>query len=66
MKNHFPEQPAETCEWLNRKEYGLSFFTNDPAVMFSDKLIQKVGRDFKKIAPFYDFCMRAHELAEQS
>lgn len=64
-KNHFPEQPAEKCEWLNRKEYGVSFHTNDPAVMFSDKLIQKVGRDFKKIAPFYDFCMRAHELAER-
>lgn len=65
-KNHFPEQPAEKCEWLNRKEYGVSFFTNDPAVMFSDKLIQKVGRDFRKVAPFYDFCMRAHELAEQT
>ena len=49
-----------------QKGIRTQLFTNDPAVMFSDKLIQKVGRDFKKIAPFYDFCMRAHELAEQS
>ena len=62
-RDHFPEQPPEKRGWLNRKEYGVSFFTNDPAVMFSEKLIQKVGRDFKKIAPFYDFCMKAHEPA---
>lgn len=65
-KDHFPSQSEEKRDWLNRKEYGVSFFTDDPAVMFSDKLVQKVGRDFRKIAPFYELCIRAHELAERS
>lgn len=62
-KNHYPDQPPEKCDWLNRKEYGVSFNTNDPNVMFSDRLVQKVARDFRKIAPLYDFCVKAQELA---
>ena len=60
-KNRFPDQPPEKCEWLNRKEYGVCFFSNDPEKMFSDKLAQTVARDFLKIAPLYDFYVRAEQ-----
>lgn len=58
-RSKFPDQTDELKEWLDRKGIGLSFDSNDPKVMFSDKLAQKVARDLKKIAPFYEFCMKA-------
>jgi len=32
--------------------------------MFSDKLSQRVARDFKKLAPFYELCMKAEASPE--
>lgn len=58
-RSKFPDSPAELRNWLDRKGIGLSFDCSDPEIMFSDKLAQRVARDFKKIAPFYEFCMKA-------
>lgn len=58
-RSKFPDQPEELRRWLDRKDIGLSFDTNDPEVMFSEKLAKKVASDFRRIAPFYDFCMKA-------
>ena len=58
-RSKFPDQPEELRRWLDRKDIGLSFDINDPEIMFSDKLAKKVAGDFRKIAPFYDFCMKA-------
>ena len=63
-RSKFPEQPPEIRDWLDRKSFGLSFDTNDPAIMFSDSLAKRVAGDFKKIAPFYDFCMKAESTAK--
>lgn len=62
-KNHFPDQPPEKCEWLNRKEYGVNYFSNDPEEMFSEKLAENVARDFTEISPLYDFYVRAEQDA---
>ena len=62
-KNHFPDQPPEKCDWLNRKEYGVMFHTDDPAIMFSEGLSRRIARDFKKIAPLYAFFVKAEQLA---
>lgn len=58
-RSKFPNQPEELRRWLDRKGIGLSCDTNDPGVMFSEKLAKKVASDFRRIAPFYDFCMKA-------
>ncbi len=58
-RSKFPDQPEELRRWLDRKDIGLSCDTNDPGVMFSEKLAKKVASDFRRIAPFYDFCMKA-------
>ena len=63
-RSKFPEQPPEIRNWLDRKSFGLSFDTNDPAIMFSGSLAKRVAGDFKKIAPFYDFCMKAESTAK--
>lgn len=58
-RSKFPDQPEGLRRWLDRKDIGLSCDTNDPGVMFSEKLAKKVASDFRRIAPFYDFCMKA-------
>lgn len=58
-RSKFSDQPEELRRWLDRKDIGLSCDTNDPGVMFSEKLAKKVASDFRRIAPFYDFCMKA-------
>ncbi len=62
-KNRFPDAPPEKLPWLNRKALGVDFSTNDPKVMFSEGLAKKAARDFLKIAPLYDFYMKAGQLA---
>ncbi len=61
-RSKFPDQPEELRRWLDRKGIGLSFDTNEPEIMFSDKLAKKVAADFRKIAPFYDLCMKAEAV----
>lgn len=62
-KNHFPDQPPEKCDWLNRKEFGVMYATDDPQIMFGEGLAQRVARDFKKIAPLYEFYVKAETNA---
>lgn len=63
-RSKFPEQPPELRNWLDRKSIGLSFDSSDPEIMFSEGLAQQVAKDFKRIAAFYDFCMKAESTAE--
>lgn len=63
-RSKFPDQPEELRRWLDRKSIGFSFDTGDPEIMFSEKLAQRVARDFKKLAPFYELCMKAETLPE--
>lgn len=63
-RNKYPEQPPEICDWLNRKNMGVSGAITDPEIMFTDKLAKFVAREYKKIAPLYEFYIKAHTLAE--
>ena len=63
-RSKFPDQPGELRSWLDRKDIGLSFSTADPEIMFSEKLSQRVARDFRKIAPFYELCMKAEAMPD--
>ncbi len=64
-RSKFPDQPEELRNWLDRKGIGFSLDTSDPKIMFSDKLAQRVARDFGKLAPFYEFCMKAENTAAE-
>ena len=63
-RSKYPDQPEELRRWLDRKGIGVSFDTDDPEIMFSEGLAKKVAADFRKIAPFYEFCMKAEASAE--
>lgn len=62
-RSKYPNESPEKQNWLNRKGFGMSFDSNDPAVMFSDGLSQRVAADFLAIKPVYDFMLAAEERA---
>lgn len=63
-RDRFPEESEEKRNWLNRKTVGVTALITDWELIFSDKLAAKVGRDFKKIAPVYEFILRAGEMGK--
>ncbi|MCM1579115.1 MAG: DUF2461 domain-containing protein, partial [Ruminococcus sp.] len=61
-RDRYPDESEEKRNWLTRKTIGVTALLTDWDVIFSDKLAAKVGRDFKKIAPVYQFILRAGEM----
>ena len=62
-RSKYPNEPPEKQNWLNRKGIGMSFDSNEPALMFSETLAQRVAADFLAIKPVYDFLLAAEERA---
>ncbi len=62
-RSKFPDQPPEKRDWLDRRGIGLTGSITDPNLMFTDKLSSYIAKEFKKIAPFYELCMKAEVLA---
>lgn len=62
-RNHYPDQPPEIADWLNRRSLGVSGDITDTDIMFTDKLSGYIAREFKKIAPLYQFYLTAEALA---
>lgn len=63
-KDHYPEQPDENKIWLNRKNIFLFCESNDFKTLYSKSLAKKIGEDFKRIAPVYNFFMKAEQIRE--
>ena len=64
-RDRYPDQPREKAEWLNCRSLGLSGKITDPEIMFTDKLAKYIAREFRKLAPVYDFYMKAEQLASE-
>ncbi len=64
-RNRFPDESEEKCLWLNRKTIGLTTLSTDWKLLFSDRLADKIGEDFTKIAPVYDLFIKAEEMAAE-
>ncbi len=58
-RNHYPDAPEAYWDWLNRKEFVWAVESDDLDLLFSDRLADTVAADFKKIAPIYDFLIKA-------
>ncbi|MGN0687938.1 MAG: DUF2461 domain-containing protein [Oscillospiraceae bacterium] len=59
----YTDQPPEKRDWLNRRSMGLSGEITDPEIMFTEKLSGHIAKEFKKIAPVYDFYLKAQNKA---
>ena len=53
---HYPQRPEEERQWLEQR--GISFVaeSSDFNLLFSDRLSQKLEKDFRVLAPIYHFC----------
>lgn len=60
-RDHYPDQPREKSDWLNRKTIGVTSLCHDWDLIFSASLADKIGSDFKAIASIYEFFMRIEE-----
>lgn len=54
---HFPEQPQELRQWLERRDLYFEAESRDFDLLFSAGLAEKLGRDFKLFAPVYRFLL---------
>lgn len=63
-RDRYPDQSPEKRLWLNRKD--IFFFTasSDFDVLYSPDLPKKIAKDFKKIAPIYDFFIKAEQIKD--
>ncbi len=63
---HYPHQPEETRQWLERR--GLSFIaeSNDFELLFSDRLSHKLEKDFRRLAPIYRFLLHTSQVERQT
>jgi len=54
-KNRYLDAPPKLQDWLNRKNIYFSSHSEDFDLLFSNELVDVLARDFKLLAPVYDF-----------
>lgn len=63
-KRHYPDATPEKADWLERRDYGVGYFTDNTEEIFAEDLGKRVSREFLKIAPLYDFLTKAKVQAD--
>lgn len=61
-RDRFPNAKESLKPWLNRKTICVSYDSEDPELLYSDNLFETVKNDFEKLAPLYNFYIKAEEL----
>ncbi len=61
-KDHFPEADEIDRSWLNIRDFCVLIDSTDFDLLFSDNLADKIGKEFIKLKPVYDFLMKAESL----
>lgn len=62
-KNHFPQETEKDCDWLNRRSVCFMTYSKDFDLLFSDRLADKIGKDFLLLKPQYDFLLKCESEA---
>ena len=62
---HYPQCPEEERQWLEQR--GISFVaeSSDFNLLFSDRLSQKLEKDFRVLAPIYHFLLHTSQAEQQ-
>lgn len=63
-KDRFPNASDEDKQWLNRRDIYIEGKSNDFKLICSDNLYKKIAEHFKKIAPAYNFLLKAEHERE--
>ncbi|MBE6835276.1 MAG: DUF2461 domain-containing protein [Ruminococcaceae bacterium] len=57
-RTKFPNESEKKREWLDMKNIGAICYSNDFELLFSDRLADKIAKDFLSLKPFYKFLMK--------
>lgn len=57
-RTKFPNESEKKREWLDMKNIGAICYSNDFELLFSDRLADKIAKDFLSLKPFYIFLMK--------
>lgn len=60
-RDHFPNASREDALWLNKKDIGVSFDSEDPKLLFNVNLLDTVCSDLASLGDVYRFFMRAED-----
>lgn len=60
-RNHYPDRSEAECDWLNRKSIGMSAFSEDFELLFSEKLVDYLSEKYLSLKPFWELMMTAEE-----
>jgi len=56
------DQQPELATWYNKKSFALISHQMDMDLLFSDRLVSVLSKDFQRIAPIYDFLIKIEGL----
>lgn len=62
---HYPDQPQNKRDWLERRNIGFYADSKDFDLLFSDRLADKLIQDYKVMQPMYDFLLYVARLEKQ-
>lgn len=62
-REHFPDEPEDKRNWLNRKNVFFFCESKDFDLLFSDDLADRLKQDFQLLAPVYKLLIKAEENA---
>ncbi len=60
-RSKFPDSSPEDRLWLDRKTIGVTAFSDDWELIFSDGYADYVGKELSKLKAFYEFIITAGE-----
>ena len=61
-----PDAPENEREWLDEKSFCLTHEENSLDLLYSEELPHRLAADFERIAPVYDFFLKAVAMAKLS
>ena len=61
-RSKFPDRPARERLWLDRRNPSAWKFSDDFALVFSDRLPDYLSEQFLALAPVYEFLRKAQQL----
>lgn len=65
-RTRHPDAPENEREWLDEKSFCLTHEENSLDLLYSEELPHRLAADFERIAPVYDFFLKAVAMAKLS
>lgn len=63
---HYPDQPEEIQQWVERRNIGFTAESEDMELLFSPALADKLSEDLEKLSPIYQFLLEVALLELQN